>query len=42
MKCKYRNCNIEFVGRPNKKFCNIKCKRCESKYKQREKNKSLR
>ena len=26
-------------GRPNKKFCCIKCKRNESKYKQREKKK---
>ena len=37
MKCKYRNCNNEVVGRPNRKFCKIQCKRNELKYKQREK-----
>ena len=38
-KCKYRNCENEIVGRPNKKFCGIKCKRNELKYKQRTKKK---
>ncbi len=37
MKCKYRNCKNDFIGRPNKIFCNIKCKRNESKYRKREK-----
>ena len=36
-KCEYRNCFNEVCGRPNKKFCKIKCKRNELKYKQREK-----
>ena len=36
MKCKYRNCDNEVSGRPNKKFCKIQCKRNELKYKQRE------
>ena len=39
MKCKYRNCNEEVIGRPNKKFCKIQCKRNELKYKQRDKKK---
>ena len=39
MKCVYRNCDNEVEGRPNKKFCKIQCKRCELKYKQREKKK---
>jgi len=38
-KCKYRNCENEIDGRPNKKFCCIKCKRNELKYKQRTKKK---
>ena len=38
-KCKYRNCLNEITGRPNKKFCCIKCKRNELKYKQRTKKK---
>lgn len=37
--CKYRNCKQEVQGRPNKKFCNKKCKRNELKYKQRLKKK---
>ncbi len=41
MKCKYRNCENEFEGRPNKKFCTINCKRNELKYKQREKRKII-
>ena len=39
MKCRYRNCNINVVGRPNKKFCKVQCKRNELKYKQRDKKK---
>jgi hypothetical protein len=39
MKCKYRNCKNEVIGRPNKKFCCTKCKRNESKYKQRDNKK---
>ncbi len=42
MKCKYRNCDAEFTGRPNKKFCKVQCKRNELKYKQREKKKRIR
>ena len=41
IKCKYRNCDKEFNGRPNKKFCSIQCKRNELKYKQRSKLKIL-
>jgi predicted esterase YcpF (UPF0227 family) len=37
MKCKYRNCKNEVIGRPNKKFSKIQCKRNELKYKQRKK-----
>ena len=37
MKCKYRNCDNEFEGRPNKLFCKVQCKRNELKYKQRSK-----
>lgn len=40
-KCKYRNCKVEFEGRPNKKFCRIRCKRNELKYKQRYKKKLI-
>lgn len=39
MKCKYRNCDKEIVGRSNKKYCNSKCNRNEEKYKQRLKKK---
>jgi hypothetical protein len=39
MKCRYRNCNINVVGRPNKKFCKVQCKRNELKYRQRNKKK---
>ena len=39
MKCKYRNCKNEVVGRPNKKFCKIQCKRNELKSKQRDRKK---
>ncbi len=35
MKCSYRNCEIDFIGRPNKKFCCVKCKRNEAKYRSR-------
>jgi hypothetical protein len=38
-KCEYRNCKKEIDGRPNKKFCNRKCKGNELKYKQRYKKK---
>ena len=38
-KCEYRNCKNEFIGRSNKKFCCIKCKRNEAKYRNRIKNK---
>ena len=31
-KCAYRNCKKEISGRPNKKFCNRKCKSAESIY----------
>lgn len=34
-KCGYRNCVNKVIGRPNKKFCCIKCKRNEAKYRQR-------
>lgn len=34
-KCKYRNCKNEICGRSNKKFCGLKCKRNEAKYRQR-------
>lgn len=37
--CQYRNCEMPFNGRPNKKFCCIKCKRNELKYKQRDNKK---
>lgn len=30
--CKYRNCNKVIEGRPNKLYCNRKCKSNESKY----------
>lgn len=36
-KCKYRNCKLIIEGRPNKLFCNKKCKTNESKYILREK-----
>ena len=39
--CEYRNCQEEIFGRPNKKFCNSRCKRNEEKYKQRIKKKIL-
>lgn len=39
IKCAYRNCNNVFIGRSNKKFCKIQCKRNELKYKQRDKKK---
>lgn len=39
MKCKYINCENEFEGRPNKKYCKIQCKRNAGKIRQREKNK---
>jgi len=35
MKCSYRNCENEFIGRSNKKFCKIQCKRNEAKYRKR-------
>lgn len=31
-KCKYRNCQNIINGRPNKLYCNRKCKSNESKY----------
>ena len=31
-KCKYRNCQEIINGRPNKLYCNRKCKSNESKY----------
>ena len=40
--CKYRNCKNEVIGLTNKKFCCIKCKRNELKYKQRNKKKLLK
>jgi hypothetical protein len=36
MNCNYRNCDNEFEGRSNKKYCTEKCKRNEKKYRQRE------
>lgn len=37
--CQYRNCYKGIVtGRPNKKYCCVKHKRNEAKYRQREKN----
>jgi hypothetical protein len=39
MECKYRNCSVEVNGRPNKKFCSIRCKRNEAKYRKRKKDK---
>ena len=41
IKCKYRNCRNFISGRPNKLFCNKKCKGNELKYKQREKKKLI-
>ena len=38
-KCNYRNCVNEVFGRSNKRFCCIRCKRNELKYKQRLKKK---
>lgn len=35
--CKYRNCKNLVIGRSNKRFCKIQCKRNELKYKQRNK-----
>lgn len=35
--CKYRNCPNLVEGRPNKKFCCIRCKRNEAKYRNRSK-----
>jgi len=41
MICAYRNCCKEFnFGRTDKKYCSIKCKRNEKKYRQRLKNKN--
>lgn len=40
-KCKYRNCLNTVEGRPNKKFCCIRCKRNEAKYRNRNKNKKI-
>ncbi len=37
--CKYRNCCKIIEGRPNKLYCNRKCKSNESKYILREKQK---
>lgn len=37
MKCQYRNCPNEILGRPNKKYCSINCKRNEAKYRKRQK-----
>ena len=37
--CRYRNCNNIISGRPNKLYCNKKCKTNESKYIHREKSK---
>ena len=34
--CQYRNCEKPFIGKTNKKYCCVKCKRNESKYLQRE------
>jgi predicted nucleic acid-binding Zn ribbon protein len=42
MKCEYRNCSVEVTGRPNKKFCSIKCKRNEAKYRKRIKEKIIK
>ena len=40
MKCKYRNCEkIIDIGRSDKEFCCIQCKRNEKKYRQRERKK---
>lgn len=36
-KCKYRNCLKEITGRPNKLFCNRKCKCNEQTYIKRKK-----
>lgn len=35
MICNYRNCKNEFEGRPNKKFCNRRCKSNEKTYRDR-------
>jgi len=35
--CEYRNCHKEITGRPNKRYCTIKHKRNEAKYRQRDK-----
>lgn len=37
--CKYRNCNKTIEGRPNKLYCNRRCKSNESIYILREKEK---
>ena len=38
-KCEYRNCDNEVIGRTNKHYCKEQCRRCEKKYRQREKKK---
>lgn len=39
MNCNYRNCTNDILNyRPNKLYCNKKCKSNEAKYLQREKN----
>lgn len=39
MKCEYRNCEITFDYRSNKKFCSRSCKNKEAVYKFRERQK---
>ena len=34
--CQYSNCERPFIGRPNKKYCCVKCKRNDAKKRQRE------
>ena len=38
--CEYRNCDRLLEGRTNKKYCCIKCKRNEAKYRKRDKLKN--
>ena len=40
MTCCYRNCKLQFIDRKNKKYCTLKCKRNEAKYRNRKNRKN--
>ena len=42
MKCKYRNCKNDIVGRSDKQYCNRSCKTQEQTYRKRERKKILK